>query len=147
MNSKRRTREFPPVLKYQRHESGNDNVISNMFVDFFAPTYSDSRYDISDTYPYHLGLKQVISFPFFEQSEVVQGSKSLKSSFNHGPDGVPSSLLISCADSLSIPLTLMFNTSIKFGYFSKHWRESFIIPLFKSGSKLKVKILNFLKNS
>ena len=33
----------------------------------------------------------------------------------------------------------MFNTSIKFGYFSKHWRESFIIPLLKSGSKLEVK--------
>lgn len=139
VNSKRRTREFPPVLKYQHCEADDDNVISNMFAEFFATTYSDSRYDISNTYPYHLTSSQVISFPFFQQSEVVQGLKSLKSSFNCGPDGVPSSLLISCADSLSIPLTLMFNTSIKFGYFSKIWRDSFIIPLFKSGSKLEVK--------
>ncbi|CAA9995509.1 unnamed protein product, partial [Nesidiocoris tenuis] len=55
-----------------------------------------------------------------------------------GPDGVPPVLLRSCADSLSLPLTILFNRSIKEGTFPSVWKESFITPMFKSGDKSSI---------
>lgn len=139
VNSKRRSHEFPSVMKLQNCESDDDVVISNMFADFFATTYSDAQYDFSSSYPFKLDSNHTISFPLIDHADVARSLKRLKFSFNHGPDGVPNCLLINCAESLSAPLSLMFNTSIKYGYFPKYWRSSYIIPLFKSGRKSDVK--------
>ena len=59
----------------------------------------------------------------------------MKYSYSYGPDNIPSSILINCADELSIPLTLLFNKSIQCGFMPIIWKKSFIIPLFKSGNK------------
>lgn len=135
VNSKRRSQEFPPAMKYGNSESADDSVVSNLFADFFASTYSNSKYCSTIVYPYQLTSYQSIVFPSIDCNDVLRSLKTLKNSFNHGPDGIASCILINCAESLSLPLTIMFNISIENGYFPKIWRESYIIPFFKSGSK------------
>lgn len=135
VNSKRKAVGYPTVLKYLSYESSNDLAISNMFADFFATTYSDSHYDDTNDYPFEMVEQQPISFSIINTSHIVNCIKTQKSSFYHGPDGVPSCILKNCATAFSTPLSIIFNTSIKYGYFPKYWRDSYIIPLFKSGNK------------
>lgn len=138
VNSKRRSTAFPSVMKFLDIESGDDLIISNMFADFFSTTYSDACYDESNSYPFSESLNQSISIPFLNVSTVLRSLKNLKFSYINGPDKIPSCLLISCSEALAVPLTLMFNMSIKYGYFPKIWKDSFIIPLFKSGNKSNI---------
>lgn len=139
VNTKRKTTGYPTVMKFQDRESCDDEIISNMFSEFFSTTYSDTKYDTSDIYPFPIVSNQPINFPLINLSEVVRKLKKLKSSYISGPDGVPSCLLINCADTLAEPLTHMFNVSIKYGYFPQLWKDSYIIPLHKSGNKSDIR--------
>lgn len=135
INSKRRSSDFPSVMKYENLESSDDKSISNMFADFFSSTYSSSVYNNNNTYPYTIPDSTFINIPSINQQTVLNGLNKLKLSFAAGPDGVPSGILKRCSHLLYIPLTYMFNKSLKLSYFPQTWKESFIIPLFKSGSK------------
>ena len=54
---------------------------------------------------------------------------------SYGPDGIPNSLLKYCYNTLAKPLTILFNASLRLGYFPNLWKSSYLIPLHKSGSK------------
>lgn len=137
VNSKRKTNGYPSVMKLNNYESSDDINISNMFADFFSSTYSDKQY-CSDSYPNTLYTNRAISFSNIDAENLLESLKKLKISYNYGPDGVPSSIIHNCAQSLVYPLIILFNTSIKYGYFPRIWRSSFIIPLFKSGNRSEV---------
>lgn len=138
VNSKRRSVEYPSVMKFNGRESNEDDVICDMFADFFASTYSELKYDTSIKYPFPLPSTQSITFSLLDHSLVKLRMKKLKSSFKPGADGVPSCILVKCAETLAVPLTIIFNLSIKYGYFPALWRKSFITPLYKSGSRSDV---------
>lgn len=135
VNSKRKSSIYPSVMKYRNQESSDDKVISNMFAEFFSNTYSSDSYNIDMKYPYDIKSGNTIHFPTMDYNHVLQHLKKIKVSYNCGPDGVPSCILNRCAESLAMPLTHLFNTSIKYGYFPAFWRDSYIIPLYKSGNK------------
>ena len=59
----------------------------------------------------------------------------LECNFSPGPDNVLAFILKSCAAGLCIPLSKIFNRSIKLGYFPTIWKNSFLIAFFKSGSR------------
>lgn len=139
INSKKRTTGYPTVMKFNQNESCDATCISDLFADFFSTTYSDATYDKNGNYPFPIAENPAISISFFDTQTVANGLKKLKFSYKYGPDKIPSNILIMCAEALSIPLTILFNTSIKFGYFPKIWKESFIVPLFKSGTRSDIK--------
>ena len=62
----------------------------------------------------------------------------MKSSSSPGPDNIPSCILNNCADNLFYPLFILFNKSLNISYFPEIWKESYIIPLHKSGNKNEV---------
>lgn len=138
VNKKRKSNTYPPVMKSNGIESSDLSVISNMFADFFSSTYSDAKYDSSHEYPYFIQEQQPIMFPYVNTTSVTYFLKKLKFSTSVGPDGIPNCILINCAENLSYPLTILFNMSIKYGYFPNVWKKSFIIPLFKSGCKSSI---------
>lgn len=136
VNSKRRVAEFPSVMKYGDLESSDDKAISNMFADFFASTYSSSVFNYQ--YPYTIPDSTSINIPSIDDYTVLNYLSKLKSSYAAGPDGVPSYILKHCSDVLCIPLAFIFNKSLQLSYFPIIWKESFIMPLFKSGLKTVV---------
>lgn len=138
VNSKRRSVSFPPVMKLDCVESDDDLTNSNLFADFFATTYSDKQYDETSSYPI-LDLSNLdISIAPLDETTVFNYLNKLKFSYKCGPDGIPSSLLIKCAAAFTSPLTYIFNISIIYGFFPTYWKDSFIIPLFKSGCKRNI---------
>ena len=53
-----------------------------------------------------------------------------------GPDGISSIMLHNTASSISLPLSLIFNSSISSGTFPTDWKNSFVVPIPKSRSLL-----------
>lgn len=135
VNSRRKSSNLPKLMKHLDSESSEDTIISDMFADFFSSTYSDAHYDVNSEYPYMINSSQIISIVTVYTSHIVNCIKTFKSSNLSGPDGIPSVVLKNCSSSLAVPLSIIFNISLKYGYFPKIWKESYIIPLFKSGNK------------
>lgn len=138
VKSKRRSSEFPKSMKFGSSTAYDDSSISNLFAKFFSTTYCSKTYNQTVPYPYDISQSTLINISFISESTVLSHLKSIKNSFSPGPDGIPSNILRNCADSLSYPLTIIFNESLRTGYLPPLWKESFIIPLFKSGSKMDV---------
>ncbi|XP_075167903.1 uncharacterized protein LOC142240069 [Haematobia irritans] len=135
VNSKRQSNTQPTYLKYQSLTADNDMDISDLFAEFFATTYSDRSYDCSNTYPFITRSFDRIDFSYVHETTVLDNLRTLKSSYNAGPDGIPSCILKLCADKLSYPLSLLFNSSLKSGVLPDIWKRSYIIPLYKSGDR------------
>ena len=139
VNSKRRSRIYPNSLKFGSISADDDLSISNIFADFFATTYSTKNYDKSVLYPFHITTaSSIINVNSLNVTTVLSNLKTLKNSFDPGPDGIPNNILKHCADFLSYPLTILFNLSLRNGYLPTLWKESYIIPLYKSGNKINV---------
>lgn len=138
VNSKKKSSGYPAVMTYQQKVTTDDDLISGMFAEFFATTYSVKLFDDTIEYPFPLAESQPISLPNFDIHMVISELIKLKFSYDAGPDKIPSCILINCAEALAIPLTMLFNLSIKYGYFPDIWKSSFIVPLFKSGNKSEI---------
>ena len=52
-----------------------------------------------------------------------------------GPDGIHPRVLNELADCISIPLSIIFNTSLTTGKLPKEWKQANISPIHKKGSK------------
>ena len=66
---------------------------------------------------------------------VVGKLESLKSSSSAGEDNIHPLLLKSCAETLALPLSLIFRLSLSTGSLPDDWKRSKVVPIFKSGSK------------
>ena len=51
-----------------------------------------------------------------------------------GPDGIHVNVLRDCLD-FDVPLSYIFNLSIRFGHIPHDWRDANVTPLFKKGSR------------
>ena len=79
----------------------------------------------------------LVDIPISTQS-VRDNLNLLKDDFSMGPDGVTAMVLERCASSLTLPLSILFREFLSSGVFSVTWKESFITPVHKSGSKAQV---------
>lgn len=95
-------------------------------------------------YPCEIQTATLNHFPciILTDDEVLNGLRSLRSSFVPGPNDAPTYILKSCTRELLI-LTKILNYSLKFGSFPSFWRSSFISPLHKSGNRRFIDISSF----
>ena len=56
--------------------------------------------------------------------------KAMKDNKSPGVDGIPPRLLMETVEQISIPLSSVFNLSLKEGVVPFEWEEANIIPLF-----------------
>ena len=61
--------------------------------------------------------------------------KNLKAQSAAGPDGIHPRVLRECADVLSMPITIIFEHSLRAGILPTDWKKGNITPIFKKGSK------------
>jgi hypothetical protein len=55
-----------------------------------------------------------------------------------GPDQITPAILKRLGSVVKVPLTFVFNVSLSAGVFPANWKESFVVPLFKSDNKRDV---------
>ena len=70
----------------------------------------------------------------FEQ-DVVDIISTLNPNKAEGPDLISNKMLVTAKNEIVLPLSMLFNKSLKLGVFPSDWKMSHVIPLFKEGDK------------
>ena len=103
----------------------------NLFNRYFASQFTErSSYDID--------VEVSDQSVFFSVNEVYVALASIDSSKACGDDGIPGRVLKCCAGSLSYPLWLLFNMSMREGEFPQSWKLASIVPVHKKGDRRDV---------
>ena len=124
--------------------STNDaQTVVNLFADHFTTAYAGTQTcngelisDVSytqDDLGFLSDLKIDISL-----EQVFDLLSNLKLGNTYGPDRLTNTFLVSCKYSLSKPISLLFERSLREGIFPQIWKISYIKPVFKSGSRYQV---------
>ena len=66
---------------------------------------------------------------------IIEAIKYLSPNSAGGPDGIPTSLLINCAEELAPVLKIILSHSLSSILILTSFKEAAIIPVFKSGDK------------
>jgi hypothetical protein len=110
--------------------------ISELFASFFESVYdeNDGKGLVNTSSTSNAGLSQLQ----FTLSEVESAITGLDVSKGPGDDGIPPSFIRHCANGLKSPILHIFNLSLSKGLFPSKWKDSYLIPIFKSGKRNEV---------
>ena len=67
--------------------------------------------------------------------KVLKDLRGLNQYKSCGPDELHPRLLIELADQIALPVSLLFNITLKKGALPDNWRRAFVSPIYKKGSK------------
>ena len=75
-------------------------------------------------------------FAPIDETYVLNAIKQLNNGKAPGPDKISTMLIKDAADFIWKPLTVIFNSSLKYGAFPNIWKLAKVKPIFKSGSRM-----------
>ena len=140
VKSRKKTSGYPSMMSRGTRKSCNPVETCELFADFFQSVY------VTDTGVVSENLKK--SYPLEKRTDIGSISLSIDNVVSHllnidiskgaGPDNISPIILKNCAESLSSPLLSIFNFSLSTEKFPTRWKESYLIPLFKNGSRSQV---------
>lgn len=139
INSKNQSNGIPSCMRHNNVSSSDLLTICNMFANHFQSVYS------SGSSPPLNAIENFVPNNFLNVGilecsiQEVQIALSLLN-LDKNPDfeGIPPILLQKCSHAFSVPLCLVFNLSLQTGQFLKVWKNSFLTPIFKSGSRHEI---------
>ena len=73
------------------------------------------------------------SYTIITRDVVYQHLNALNAATSPGPDNHHPALLKNCAETLAIPLSIIYSLCIKEGIFPESWRTANIVPIHKNG--------------
>lgn len=104
------------------------NVFAKRFAEAFSHADPQSNSTSADTPD---GCWNTQQFPLYKIHDKLKALDSRKAA---GPDGLPPILFKNCANSLTFPIVLLFNWSLRHGVMPARFKQTFIIPIYKNGS-------------
>lgn len=113
--------------------------IANLFADQFVSVFSRNPATTNNTSNGFSGIDSVISTVKFTEKQIFNKLKHIDASKGPGPDSIPPSFIKRCSHVLSLPLQLIFNSSLEEGIFPEVWKSARIVPVFKKGDPANVK--------
>lgn len=139
VNTKRKISGLPNNVVYKDKVSSVNFPASAIFAEFFSEVYCDES-PANICPPTQNCLLELVQIGFMELTfdEVLRKLLNLNINKGRGPDEIPPSFLVECAQSLVTPLLFIFNLSLASGVFPKRWKTSYISPIFKAGSRNNV---------
>ncbi|KAG6446943.1 hypothetical protein O3G_MSEX004647 [Manduca sexta] len=140
VKSKRNSNTFPNVMHYGDVLASTGLEISNLFATYFHSTFQKPDSVVLDV---NVPLSNVSSSSEITsintinvcQSRVLKLLKSLDLSKSGGPDFIPPIFIVNCADSIVVPLCILFQRSLSEGLLPNIWKSSFVTPVFKKGNR------------
>lgn len=139
--SKRHSNSYPNSFKHDGVESEKPDEICQMFSNFFQTTYTQSDNNVNNVNMNNTTSNEntdTLCEIQITYNEVEQELSKLNVNKNGGPDGIPSFFINELKTELSTPLSKIFNKSLSIGIFPGKFKESYITPIFKSGTKSDV---------
>lgn len=118
--------------------ASNKAAAANLFASFFSSTFScpDDQEDIPP--PAASNINSILdSWDHIDISydQILTKLSQLKVNKCAGPDGFPPALFKKCAKALVYPLHILFNVSLSHGAVPIKWKQAYVTPIHKSGSK------------
>ena len=142
---KRNIYSFWSYIKNNKKESGipsnsfwnstsanNDHETTNLFAAFFGSVYSNdnieevSRIECTD---------EIFSDIQLSEKSLQSIISGLDNIVNPGPDGISSFFVKKCWSVIRKAICIIFKAMLATGYFSKTWKFTYTLPIFKSGDK------------
>ena len=130
--AKHRNKSFTPIgpLIIDGKTVSDSECMAESLQQQYLSVFGGSTVEIPEVYPDgHLNIVDL------QLSEIEDAIKGLNNNSSSGPDKVPVCLLKKCANSLSIPLWLIWRKSLALGHFPSALRKVIISPIHKGGSR------------
>ena len=106
------------------------SLLNTYFGSVFTKEDTENIPDIRD-----MSFNEAVTDITCTPRDVEEKILNLRSSPSTGPDGISSTLLKNCVNSLSFPLSIIYNKYINSGEVPQAWREANVTPIFKKGKK------------
>ncbi|RLC07615.1 MAG: hypothetical protein DRI57_25640, partial [Deltaproteobacteria bacterium] len=133
--SKIKTRTGVPDLKKPSGEvASTDRDKAKVLNDFFSGVFTRESIDEMPTCE-DKNCKSPLTDILFTQDDVENKLNKLKSDKSAGPDGMHPRVLKELSAVLSKPLYVLFKLSLQQGKIPASWKEAYVSPIFKKGSK------------
>ena len=105
--------------------------IANLFNKHFYNQFSDSS-----TYEIDIDFSNDLFSDFSIDDRIICNAlRELNPSKSKGPENIGGLLLKNCAQSISYPLSILFNISFRTGSLPTEWKMANIVPVYKKGDK------------
>lgn len=140
VKSKKGRSSYPTVVTYGDTSFCNGSDICKGFNDFFYSTFCPKL----DNYPpttlpsSQRGTSDYLGTLSFTPDEIFSMLRKLDVDKSAGFDNIPPLMIVKCAGSLALPLSILFNKSINSGTFPDPWKEARVVPIHKKGSIRKI---------
>lgn len=118
-------------MTFLANTSNNNSIISNWFAIHFEAAYDSNTYN--NDYVCLSNYNQLLPDLVVTRDLVEEVISNLDAHKGGGTDGLPNFFVKQLKESLSDPLSQIFNKSLRSGVFPASWKETFIIPVLKSG--------------
>ena len=109
---------------------------ADLFSERFAAVFTEEDMQSFPTLPQNDRSKQELNNIEITDEKIIQAIKSLKKDSSPGPDGIPSILLINCAEILAPYMASAMRKILTNNAIPPSWREAYVIPIFKKGDRL-----------
>lgn len=136
VKSKRQNKSnYPQQMYFNDVAISDQKNICSAFNDFFQRNFRQpsSQYKASDT-EISSHYNTIHSIQVTEQY-VLKLIANVDATKGAGTDKIPPTFFINCANSLAVPIALIFNRCLRDGYFPKIWKQAHIVPVHKKGQK------------
>lgn len=132
--SLRKTNSVPSVVHYGPDSASDPDSVCNLFAKYFASVFNHSSYGefvVSQMTP-DLHISDVT---LDEVRVLLSKLDRFKAS---SPDNVPSVFYKELSSTICLPLSILYNKSIREGVFPSAWKVSSVTPVYKSGKRSDV---------
>ena len=118
---------IPPILASGKTIT---NIVekANLFNNFFASQCTPLE-NTSKLPPLLMKTDKWLNTISFKDSDITSIKKSLKPTKAHGADNISIHMIQLCDDYITLPLTLIFKSSLRNGIFPATWKIANIIPV------------------
>ncbi|KAI5754162.1 hypothetical protein M8J77_006310 [Diaphorina citri] len=124
-------RKDPPktILTYDNKTLSDTKDILNAFNAHFSKSYNQNKSNYSPDFSQTDISSDHFHLSYVTENDVDKEIRSLAKNKPPGPDGIPPSIYIECVSQLKLPLTKIFNTSLKFNTFPSALKDSIVTPV------------------
>lgn len=139
INNRKGHVSIPNVVTYAGDSASNGQSISELFSRYFGSVFVNDHNQ--DDFLNHScteidnHISSILTQVSISESDIQRKIKQLDGKKGPGPDKLPPSFIKTCGKELSVPLNIIFNSSLRSGTFPSYWKTAHIIPIHKSGDK------------
>jgi hypothetical protein len=133
-NGRKKSRIFPDILKHNGSSANSSRDMAELFNNYFQSVFTHDNDNIIRP-PCDFFTDNILNNISINESDVFKSLKSIDPLKASGPDGVPGTILINCAEELCIPLSIIYNISLNSGVFPDCLKFANITPVYKAGDR------------